>query len=1423
MYKYCKILLPILLFALTATAQTPVSTTVLTATNIAALQSYKGGLTVAHITDTMRGGWFRLTPKGSTVIDSGVNLYCANTAYVWKRDVSQSRAYNIRWFGGIGGGITTYKQDSAAITDAIRFLKTLHGNTSLYFPGTNQYYGFNGNGISLPSNIEIFGDGVNSQIKHVNPSGASWTALKGCIFFLTSYRTTTPNGILKPGMANYPIYDAAKYQKYIRLQNIADTVHFPVGKFFGIGAKIFGKGSTNDPNRLRYSEFEMNRTIRINGDSIFLKYQTSVQFESDSLPPVMIDLNSGLTTNDLSGEVDFATENVHIHDMTLSQASYNLIDGSPYVGQNPFNVIGSGCTFESVFENLHLDGYGSFGGNLYNRCEIRNLTIAAGKKMLDFGYNSANCNVHDITWNYNNNIDDSTTKSLIFFDDGTHDMNVYNVSASGAYDGNNILQFGAPTFNIEMHDSRFDFPLYDGNQQTPIQMTDRLQWTVNDITLTNLIFNVGKPQSWIRVEGINDMANRNLKFANIRFYGQAPYQPGRSVYLDSAGNVEMSNMYFQAGDTMTMIKCDSSKLTNILGSNMYLKITPDAGMVTTRYSFMNNVDFVPVKDTAAYTFHKQGRITQNPSDSLYYGDDGFKWVQLGGTFASTTADTVVVNKQLKIPVKDTTAYTGHKQGRITFSPTLLTYFGDNGTSWISLSGGGGGGGSDLESTLTAGSALSTSHTITGSSNDLSFTGFANLNMTSNNRSLNQSINTNTLSSLDSTYILAGSALTMAGVNVFSNGTTSNTWGTTGKTFVSDATGIKLNGDSYTVSNSTMPLMKDTLTGYLSHSHVDLTRQIKGILPVANGGTGAATLTANGVLIGNGTSAISSVAPGASGNVLQSDGTNWISGASGAATSVTSAATTLTMTNAYTDYVFTGTAAATWTLPALSSTYKLIYFVKNRGTAQLTVKRAGSDQVYTYMADSILLLNPGEQFRLQNDSTYWNTNVDIWTRGNYSGTSKNIVYMNLIKRSILDTVVIGGAGYTMSGGINLNSEGGVYLGSFSKGLGIMTPPDNIYAVKTNGQKKGLSIISTSTTSPAFNIDATLYATGTSNVSDDYNGIRSSVQISSYTNTARSLNAFKAEIGLGASTSASHVKVAKGYDFSLSGNQSNTVDSVIQYYASPLGATVPGVPIISTNGVINGFFFDTLANTFHQYNTGIYTWGFRQKRNTLFDSTINGFGSKTSIGTNAIPTGLLTLGANTTTYPTMQWTTGALMSSITAYTKELSTNFYATNSALNRYAEGGKIYGDYTDASNTGTAETDLYTYTTKANTLLNNGEELRYEVAGNFSDLTATCQLKFYFGGTVIGNTGALTISTLGSWKANIIIIKSGTTTARSIVTISTPGTSTTSFTVETDLTGLTLSGTNIIKVTGTAAGASGGTGDITAKLVSLHWYGAANN
>jgi microcystin-dependent protein len=59
----------------------------------------------------------------------------------------------------------------------------------------------------------------------------------------------------------------------------------------------------------------------------------------------------------------------------------------------------------------------------------------------------------------------------------------------------------------------------------------------------------------------------------------------------------------------------------------------------------------------------------------------------------------------------------------------------------------------------------------------------------------------------------------------------------------------------------------------------------GTLTVANGGTGLGTLTANNVILGNGTSTPSFVAPGASGNLLTSNGTTWQSSTPAASSSM----------------------------------------------------------------------------------------------------------------------------------------------------------------------------------------------------------------------------------------------------------------------------------------------------------------------------------------------------------------------------------------------------------------------------------------------------------------------------------------------------------------------------------------------------------
>jgi hypothetical protein len=77
---------------------------------------------------------------------------------------------------------------------------------------------------------------------------------------------------------------------------------------------------------------------------------------------------------------------------------------------------------------------------------------------------------------------------------------------------------------------------------------------------------------------------------------------------------------------------------------------------------------------------------------------------------------------------------------------------------------------------------------------------------------------------------------------------------------------------------TLPATSGTVVTTATTTGISGSAISTGTVGVSVGGTGANTLTANNVILGNGTSAVQFVAPGSTGNVLTSNGTTWTSAA-----------------------------------------------------------------------------------------------------------------------------------------------------------------------------------------------------------------------------------------------------------------------------------------------------------------------------------------------------------------------------------------------------------------------------------------------------------------------------------------------------------------------------------------------------------------
>jgi len=199
---------------------------------------------------------------------------------------------------------------------------------------------------------------------------------------------------------------------------------------------------------------------------------------------------------------------------------------------------------------------------------------------------------------------------------------------------------------------------------------------------------------------------------------------------------------------------------------------------------------------------------------------------------------------------------------------------------------------------------------------------------------------------------------------------------------------------------------------------DLRALVNGDLPtvnVAHGGTGLTTLTANNVILGNGTTAPLFVAPGTSGNLLTSNGTTWTSATPAAGGTVTSVATTSPITGG--PITTTGTiACATCTTSASALTANSI--LKGSGGQAMATSSLTDNGTLVTTGEHIDLTTNAIAFQIANAGT---TGTTLNKLAKLTGAPSTAVITATTDTTGILGVVIGGAGTTGNASIAIMGQ------------------------------------------------------------------------------------------------------------------------------------------------------------------------------------------------------------------------------------------------------------------------------------------------------------------------------------------------------------------------------------------------------------------
>lgn len=157
-------------------------------------------------------------------------------------------------------------------------------------------------------------------------------------------------------------------------------------------------------------------------------------------------------------------------------------------------------------------------------------------------------------------------------------------------------------------------------------------------------------------------------------------------------------------------------------------------------------------------------------------------------------------------------------------------------------------------------------------------------------------------------------------------------------------------------------------------------------------------------------------------------------------------------------------------------------------------------------------------------------------------------------------------------------------------------------------------------------------------------------------------------------------------------------------------------------------------------------------------------------------------------------------------------------------GGTIFDDYTDGATTHTDGTEdtLYTHTLQASQFSANGDKIAgmYQVA-IVGHAISTDRIRLYVAGTAIFDTTALNFPLSAQLTLEFEVIRVSATVLRASVAATTSSATVIAYSQYVEITGLTLSNSQVVALKAIATGTNSAAGDVTAKLGTINWQPAA--